>query len=291
MFSKRTGSDAKYTSSPDDTPLAVETARVAAADRFGPASAEPRKPDEERVSLFWRLFGGTIVSVAALVSITLFNNLSSGIAEMRAEVSRLQEAKVEAAKKDDLNAIRTQVATFADYRREIDSLKERAAKNRDDLDAVKKETGGGVDAARRELVAQIELMRKEQATATDALKRELATVEVLKERLAVATAEFKAVKDELQKLRQDVDRNQAHDFERRDQRDVQMKAVNETLKELQKNLLEAREKIARLEGQQTTGKPAGGAESTAAKPPAPVKPRSNSSPRRATPVSGSGEGN
>ena len=65
---------------------ALETARSAAesgADR----GAEPKK-DEEHISVFWRVFGGTILSIVALVSITLFNNMASSITELRTELSR-----------------------------------------------------------------------------------------------------------------------------------------------------------------------------------------------------------
>jgi hypothetical protein len=59
--------------------------------------------------------------------------------------------------------------------------------------------------------------------------------------------DLKASRDEVMKLRQDVDRNQTQDLERRDRRDSQMKTVDETLKELTKGLQECREKLARLE--------------------------------------------
>jgi hypothetical protein len=62
-----------------------------------------------------------------------------------------------------------------------------------------------------------------------------------------------------------------------------MKQLDETLKEIQKNLLESREKIARLEGQQGPPKPA------ASEPAKPVvsapgtKSKQNSGPRPVTP--------
>jgi myosin heavy subunit len=257
VFSKRTGCDDKSSRSGDQT-VEMETLRSSAI----PHDPSYRRSDEERMSLFWRVFGGTILSVAALVAITVFNNLNSNISELRNEVSRLNEAKAEAAKKDDLNALRTQVATHADFRREIDSLKERATKHRGEIDEAKKELGGQLDG----------------------VKKEMAGVELLKERLAASTAELKTAKDEIQKLRMEMDKNQAYDFERRDRRDVQMKSLDETIKEMQKNLLEAREKIARLEGQQGPGKAGATGEVGAPKAgsSAPAKPKMNISPRRTT---------
>src|SRR5262249_43240370 len=55
---------------------ALETARSAAESSGKAAEA---KPEEERVSMFWRIFGGTILSIVGLVTITLYNNLTSSI--------------------------------------------------------------------------------------------------------------------------------------------------------------------------------------------------------------------
>lgn len=239
MSTKRNGSDDQQDGQLGAVAVMTEAARY----------HDPAKTGEERLSVFWRVFGGTLISVAALVAITVFNSMNGNISELRNEVSRLHEAKAEAAKKDDLNALRTQLATYAEYRREIDSLKERATKHRAELDEMKKE-----------------------ATA----------VEMLKEKLTGVSADAKCAKDDLAKLRQDVDKNQAYDLERRDRRDVQHKQTEETLKDIQKNLLEAREKIARLEGQQSPMKPAVGAPMET-KTPA-TKPKTNSGPRPATPT-------
>lgn len=142
------------------------------------ASVVSKKSDDEKVHIFWRVFGGAIISVTAFAGFTLYNSLTTNIAELRAEVTRLNEAKVEAAKKEEVTTLRTQ---SAEYRREIDALKERLSKYRLEMDAAKKDAG----------------------TATDGVKRDLTTVE----------------------------------------------------KELQKALAEVREKLARLEGQQTPMKP------------------------------------
>lgn len=200
---------------------AAETAAYAETIRniHDSSSRVKARGEEDRLSLFWRVFGGTILSIVALVAVTVFNSMYSSIAELRNEVTRLNEAKADSAKKDDVSVIRSQVAIQAGYRSEIDSLKERASKYRAEIEDAKKDTQ-----------ARLELAKKEH------------------------DAELKLAKDELLRVRQDVDKNQAADLERRDQRTAQMKVVDETLKEIQKNLLESREKIARLEGQQGTTK-------------------------------------
>jgi hypothetical protein len=54
---------------------AYETARAAAEG----GAKDPPKKEEEHLSVFWRVFGGTILSICALVAITLYNNMSSNI--------------------------------------------------------------------------------------------------------------------------------------------------------------------------------------------------------------------
>jgi chromosome segregation ATPase len=217
MVLKRTDSD--DTDRNSGPAIAIETLRS------GYSHAVPKvKGDEEKVSVFWRIFGGTILSIVALAGITLYNNLTTNIAELRAEVSRLNEGKAEWAKKDDVQSVRTQLTTQAGYRGEIDSLKERASK------------------ARAE---------------SDSLRKEVAAIEGVKEKLIALAADFKAVLDETNKIRQELAKNQAGDLSRQEFRDAQMKKLDDTVKEIQKALSEAREKIARLEGQQVPMKASG----------------------------------
>ena len=72
---------------------------------------EKMKHDEERMSLFWRVFGGTILSICALVGITLFNNFSSSLAELRSDINRINEARGDLVKKDEFN---TRISTNYD---------------------------------------------------------------------------------------------------------------------------------------------------------------------------------
>ncbi len=217
MVLKRTDSD--DTDRNSGTALAVETLRSSRSH-----AVPHEKGDDEKVSVFWRVFGGTILSIVALGGITLYNNLTTNIAELRAEVSRLNEGKAEWAKKDDVQGVRTQLATQAGYRGEIDSLKERASKARAESDSIRKE---------------------------------VSSIEGVKEKLTALAADLKAVLDETNKLRGELVKNQAGDLSRTEFRDTQMKKLDETVKEFQKALSEAREKIARLEGQQAPMKASG----------------------------------
>lgn len=63
--------------------------------------AEPHKP-EEKISVFWRVFGGTILSITALVAIQAYQGLSSNIHEVRADQNRMREIASDYVKKDEL---------------------------------------------------------------------------------------------------------------------------------------------------------------------------------------------
>jgi hypothetical protein len=84
---------------PAVTLLGAEMLRSGAA-----RTAEPPAKGEERMSLFWRVFGGTLLSIAALVVITLYQQFSGSVNELRAEILRLNEARGDLVKKDELNS-------------------------------------------------------------------------------------------------------------------------------------------------------------------------------------------
>src|SRR5262245_57585610 len=81
------------------TLLTAEALRGAVAGRV-PEAPPPR---EERMSLFWRVFGGTLLSIAALVVVTLYNQFTSSVNELRSDVARLNEARADLIKKDEFN--------------------------------------------------------------------------------------------------------------------------------------------------------------------------------------------
>jgi hypothetical protein len=81
------------------TLLEAEATRSAstpsAATRSGAAP-----PAGEKISLFWQVFGGTIVSVVALIVITAFSQLSSTATDLRRDLNQVQ---AELVRKDELN--------------------------------------------------------------------------------------------------------------------------------------------------------------------------------------------
>lgn len=215
---------------------AYETARSA-----GESSPKDEKKDDERVSLFWRLFGGTILSIVALVSITLFNNMSSSISELRAAISHEREARAELVKKDEYNA---RITAQYERMRGIDSLKVELEGMKEKVSATTAATAG----LKKETTAAVDGVKREVATTTDSMRKDLAALEVLKERVAALTADLKTARDDVTKVSGEVERNKTSDLERKTLRDVQAKQIEESLKELQKGLQDCREKLARLEG-------------------------------------------
>jgi uncharacterized phage infection (PIP) family protein YhgE len=216
----------------DDVALVAQTFRAVAE---APDAAEkPEKKDDEKLSIFWRVFGGTILSIAALVVITLFNNLTTTLADLRAEINKANEARAQAVadmlRKDEFN---TRMTTNWDR---IQNLQQQNNAQNAILTSLKTDLDGVKDRLAR------------HATDAEALKKELAALEVMKERVAGLAQDLKAGRDDILKLRADVDKNQSYDIERRDRRDAQYKQIDEALKELQKGLQDCRERLARLEG-------------------------------------------
>src|SRR5262245_40563705 len=96
--------------SSDDSGDSIEQYRLVTAETLRNAATHhqpPAKPGDERVSLFWRVFGGTILSIVALVIITAYQSVTNSITDLRTSISHLNEAKAELVKKDEYAASRT----------------------------------------------------------------------------------------------------------------------------------------------------------------------------------------
>ena len=105
--------------------VAAETMRNAAPPIALPA-APPR--GEERISLFWRVFGGTILSIAALVGITVYQSFAGSLTDLRSSISHVNEVQANLATKDDLNTKATALWTASkDVTAQAADLKTRTA--------------------------------------------------------------------------------------------------------------------------------------------------------------------
>ena len=257
----------------DNLSLQAQVLRLAAESG---AKKHKHGLNEEKISLFWRVFGGTIISIVALFALTFFNNMTNAISDLRADLTRANEARTSAVvelhneltrandsrgdliRKDEFNNRLTsvwtrmqaaekldadQIATLTAAKAELTETKERLAKHTADLEVLHKEMSMG-----------LEKMKRDQGDFIDSTKKEMALSAVMKERLANLIADLKEVREDCQRVRQEVDKSVAAGSERKLLRDVQSKSHEETMKELQRALQECREKIARIEGQ--VGSPA-----------------------------------
>lgn len=236
--------------------LALGEAARAAAQTPGKAG---EKHDEEKLSIFWRVFGGTILSMVAIGMFTLYNSIASNLAELRSELSREREARADLVKKDEFNARTSsqyeRIRSFEGLKAEHEGAKARVAANAAAIEELKKDAGVRADAAKKDAAA-LEIL-KERVAGLEALRKDVAGIEVVREKVANAAADLKTMRDEVGKIQQELERNRASDLERKASRDTQHKQTEEALKELQKALQDCREKIARLEGAQPAGQPRG----------------------------------
>ena len=248
MLPKRAGGESgEYRPHTGEIAQQVEAARSAAESS---APAKDKEHSDEKISLFWRIFGGTILSMVTLGAITLYNSISSNIAELRAELSREREARTEFVKKDEFSSrssnLYERIRSFEGVKAELEGLKERINANAATLGATQKDVAAMTDSTKKDAAA-LEVL-KERVAMLDGLKKDVAGIESLREKLALAATDLKTMREEVTRLQKEQDRNQSSDMERKMIRDAQHKQFDEALKELQKGLQDCREKIARLEG-------------------------------------------
>jgi hypothetical protein len=194
---------------PESVVLAAGSLR--AVESRPPEPARSHGHPDDRVSIFWRVFGGTILSIFALVAVTLYNNLQSNVTELRAELSRSNEARAELVKKEEFNS-RTQnlwdrVQTLQELRATVTGLKEQVAGYG--------EKQGDVKAVRDQLAAVEQRLKSAEDDHKAVMRAEL-TIAALEQRTAA--------------------------------RDAQLKAGEDERKEMARQLAELRERLAKVEG-------------------------------------------
>jgi septal ring factor EnvC (AmiA/AmiB activator) len=135
--------------------LALSAEMLRNAQECGREAAAPPK-GEEKISVFWRVFGGTLLSIAALVCMTIYQQFSASLNDLRASISHLNEFHAEVVKKDELNNRTTAIwASLKDLGNDVPVLKTHTAVLERQLRAVEQE--------RKELVAQVQLLRERLA--------------------------------------------------------------------------------------------------------------------------------
>ena len=230
---------------------AAETMRSAV--EASQAKGEAAKKDEEKLSIYWRVFGGTLLSILALVAINLANNLYGSISEIRSELNKEREARSGLVKKEEFNS---RITTQYERIRAAEGMQNTLAALRSEHDGIKdavKANTQAVEGVRKEMAAMDAF--RERLTSVEAMKKELAGLDVAKEKLAGLAMDLKSLRDDFTKVNQEISQNRIFDLERKTLRDSQAKQFEDSLKELNKSVQELREKLARLEGQQPAPTP------------------------------------
>ena len=87
--------------------LAAETLRTGDT----PVKQKDGEKTEEKISIFWRVFGGTILSITALSVISAYQILTKNIDELRLQVGNMRELSGDYIKKDEYNGRTTSLWT------------------------------------------------------------------------------------------------------------------------------------------------------------------------------------
>lgn len=189
----------------DNPVLLAETLRNAATSSAGESSPAPAAAKtEERLSMFWRVFGGTVLSIVAMVAVTLYTQLSNGINDLRStvtnlntdlrkELTQVNQAQAEHVKKEEfssrISTVWTSIKELQTLSAVVTALKERSLllEQQDKLDAERREI------FRKDLqeiessvaVLKEKMLQRDQQEKDEAARKELVKeLQRLRERLA-----------------------------------------------------------------------------------------------------------
>jgi hypothetical protein len=195
--------DASASRSDDSVVLAAETLR----DKR--TAAEPTAPKgEDRVTWFWRICGGTVLSVVALAVVTVYNQFNTALADLRSAVNQAVASQADLVQKEEfsgrLTSVWNSIKEAQGLRETVTALKERALvmdqKNKEDdlkAEALAKDvqTLSGTVSGLKERALLSDHKAKAEEDAKETLRKELrdltSAVTVMKERLEVQDQKIK----------------------------------------------------------------------------------------------------
>jgi hypothetical protein len=192
---RRPGRDDTSTQDDRNDESIVLTAGTLRGESRYPEPTRPSGSPEDRVSLFWRVFGGTILSIVALVAITLYNHLANSVNELRAELNRVNEVKAEMVKKEEFNT-RTQsmwerMQSLQELRVTVTGLKEQLSAQGEKQGDLK---------SMRDTLAMIEQRLKTADDDHKALAKLELTLSTLEQRAAARESQLKAAEDDRKEM-------------------------------------------------------------------------------------------
>jgi hypothetical protein len=164
------------------TPLVAETLRSAAEVK----EDTPAKP-EDKVPVMWRIFGGTVLSILALMLVTVYQQIHGALGELRGDLGHLD--------KD----VRRELARFSEAQGELVKADKYSASNKGIWDAIKelRDDHAVLLAVKERLAVTAESFKTSEEQQKD-LAREVQQMREMK----AAEDERRALQAEVQRLRE-----------------------------------------------------------------------------------------
>jgi hypothetical protein len=97
----RSDEGSAFTDSERHLILAAETLRTGDTALKRPQGGDK---SDEKMSMFWRVFGGTILSITALMFINAYQSLAHNIDQVRIDLGHMRDTSGEFIKKDEFNS-------------------------------------------------------------------------------------------------------------------------------------------------------------------------------------------
>jgi chromosome segregation ATPase len=209
------------------TLVAAETLRSSTA-----SSDAPTPRPEGGISIWWRVFGGTVLSILALAVVTVYQQFSSSLADVRASINHLTEKDSDLVKKDEFNNRMTSVWTSM---KELQANKETVSSLKEHLLLLEqhvKDDDARKEAAHKdldEMTAAVTSLRERAMVRDEKVKQQEEVNELLRKEVGELTAAVTALKEKNLGLE--------HRLQKQ-----------EECKELMRELSQLRERLAAVEG-------------------------------------------
>jgi DNA repair exonuclease SbcCD ATPase subunit len=278
MMAKRSDRSEDGLFKDDLPPTASEVLRLASEPRTeGPADAK----SEDRWATFWKLCGATLLSITALVLITVYNQFSSSINELRVSLNQTNLACAELVKNEEFKTRNTsiwnKIQELQTLNATITGLSERLKAAEDmhrHLQTNDKEVSAALQNGLANAKDRLSIL-DERVRSAESDHKLLLEVQVLanstKEKVSNVEQTLRLldhIQKELQNIHTSISNVQGAMAERKNIRDEQMKLADDDRKDLFKEVRSMSERLAKLEGAlENRSKP-----STSNKPAPPNKP-------------------
>lgn len=215
---------------PDVSLAAVETLRLGAAP---PDEDKPKS--EDRIPLLWRIFGGTVLSILALIGVTSYTQFTNALNDLRSSIGRLSEAQTELVQKDEfssrLTSVWNSIKTLQESQATIASLKERSLVRDHQIKDIEERREAMIKEI-QELEASVALLKDRAMTRDQKLNSETELLTSLQKEMQTLSGVVTGLKE-----RALVQEQQAK--------------YDEERKELMRELIKLRERVACMEGRTT----------------------------------------